>query len=170
MGRPSKLSEKQWHDVEAMVLAGKPLRSIAKQFGISESSIRGRLSAQIAETKAVANQIVDTKQRLSALPISAQIRAQQLADEMLAVSAYLASAAQHGAKVSRESMELAAKQFESVNHDDPMESADILQGIAALTRIANESSTIGRDLLKTFKDDGAKDQGKAIVIERSYGA
>jgi hypothetical protein len=152
MGRKSKLTEAQWAEIERRLLEGEPRRALAREFGIAESSIRERLSAQVKETKSVANQIVNTEQRLSALPISAQINAQNLASKLRAISGHLASAAEYGASTAHRLSAIAASEVEKIDDVEPGRSAETLRGVAALTALANESSKIAINLLSANKD------------------
>ena len=61
MGRRSKLTDKQWIEIERRHLDGESIRSLAKEFKVAESSIRERISAQSKRIIDVANQIVETK-------------------------------------------------------------------------------------------------------------
>lgn len=169
MGRKSKLTEKQWAEVEHRLLHGESRRAVARDYGISEAAVREKLSARVEQTKAIANQIYTTNQLVKSLPMAQQISAQNLAEEMLAISTNLASAGRNGAIISSRIMQIAVEQSGRINRDDPMESADVLQGIAALTRISNDASTIGMNMAKL--QAAASDQADAaeIVINRSYG-
>lgn len=91
MGRPSKLTEDQWAKIKVRLLNGESRRAIAKEFGISESSIREKVSAQVTEIKNVAHQIVATEKALQALPISAQLTAQNHASRLRSISDHLAA-------------------------------------------------------------------------------
>lgn len=81
----------------------------------------------------------------------------------MAISTNLASAGKHGSIIARSMMEIAAKQTAKVNHDDPMESAEILQGVSALGKIANDSASIGMQMVKIAKD--SKEEEKTIGKE-----
>ena len=156
MGRKSKLTEKEWDELSRRALAGTPVRQLAREVGISESSIREKISAQNRKIKRLAEQKVRVEEEIKALPVSAQTQVSILASEMMAISANLATAGKFGSIVARHSMGIAAKQMAKVDQNEPMESAEILQGVAALTRIANESSTIGLNLMK--KNEAALDE------------
>ena len=165
MGRPSKLSEKQWAESERRHLAGEKIRPLAREFGVGESAVRARISAQCAEIKAVANQIVATEQRFSSLPISAQIRARSLADELKAISLHLASAAKYGAMTAHKLNAVAHAQSEQINEIAPLNSvkdekglvitegnADALRSVIAMTEGANKAAAIGLNLLSANKE------------------
>lgn len=151
-GRPSKLSEQQWLEMSDRALNGEPVRALAREYGVSPSAANERISKMHGNLKDVARQIVATEQALAQLPISAQISAQRLAEDMRAISSNLATAGKMGSIVARKTMEVAAKQSEKVNEDDPMESAEVLQGIAALTKIANDSGQLGLNLIRVSKE------------------
>lgn len=154
MARPSKLTEKQWSEIERRHLKGEKIRPLAKEFGISEGAIRLRVSTQSAEIKQVANQIVAAEQRFNALPVSAQVSARSLIDELKAISFHLASAGKYGAMTAHRLSGIANAKVEQIDDDEPLneESMESLKGIAVLTRMANESSQIGLGLLSANKE------------------
>jgi hypothetical protein len=151
-GRPSKLNDDQWQEMCRRSINGETIRSLAREFGISEAAARLKIATMRENLNSVACQIVDTRQALAKLPVSSQVFAQRLADEMMAISMNLAGAGVSGSIVAKTVMEIAAKQVQKVNHDDPMESAEILQGVSALGRIANESSSIGLKMIAVAKE------------------
>jgi hypothetical protein len=152
MGRKSKLTDEQWARIKERLLEGESRRAIAKEFGISESSIREKVSAQVSEIKTVANQIVATERALKALPISAQITAQNLASRLRSISDHLASAANYGAATAHRLSALAHSEVEKIDDASPLSSGESLRGIAALTSLANESGKIALNLLAANKD------------------
>lgn len=168
-GRPSKLTEQQWLTITERAMAGESVRALAREYKMSEASLRGRIPAIQKKLEDVASQIVATNQALAELSISAQLTAQRLADEMRSISTNLAGAGKYGSIIAKKVMQTAAKQVEKVNEDDPMESADVLQGISALSRIANESSTIGFNMVRLAKDSADEsmvDNRKAQQLSR----
>lgn len=156
MGRKSKLTPDQWNEFQKRHINGESLRKLAKEFGVSESSAREKISAQSAQIKSVANQIVTTEQALAALPISAQITAQNLASKLRAISDNLASAAHHGAATAHRLSALANTEVAKVDDADPLASSEKLRGVAALTTLANESAKIAINLLAANKEEVAR--------------
>lgn len=154
MARPSKLTEKQWNQIRERLLAGEPGRRLADEFGVSEAAIRKRLGAQCAQIKVVANQVVAAEAAVRALPVSAQIAALNLADELRSISTHLASAAKFGAATSHRLLGIANAKVQEVDDATPLDEASLesLKGVAVLTKIANDSSTIGLNLLAANKD------------------
>ncbi|MDE2107466.1 MAG: Hin recombinase [Patescibacteria group bacterium] len=164
MGRKSKLTESQWVEIERRVIAGETYRALAKEFGVGWSTIGKRVSAQTKEIKAVAEQIVSTERRIMALPIGAQITAQNLAAKLRAISDNLASAAHYGAMTAHRLSGLAHGQLDKIDDASPLQSADTLKGVAVLTKMANEASTIPLNLLAANKE-AVKDLGTPKKLE-----
>lgn len=155
MGRKSSLTDAQWAEVGKRLLAGKEsARSIAKEFGTSEASIRRKFPAQRKDVKDVANQLVAADAALKALPISSQIDAITLASELSAVSMHLAGAAKYGAATAHRLSGIANAKVLEIDDAAPLdeESLKSLKGVAVLTKVANEASQIGVNLLAANKD------------------
>lgn len=154
MGRKSVLTDKQWQQVGERLLKGETARSLAREFGVSEAAIRKRFGTQTKQIKDVANQLVAAETAFAALPISAQISARTLADELKEISMHLAGAARFGAATAHRLSGIANAQVARIDDADPLgaESLESLKGISALTRLANESSTIAVNLLSANKE------------------
>ena len=154
MGRKSSLTEKQWHEIGQRLLAGEAGRVLAREFGISETAIRKRFGSQNKQIKEVANQVVAAEIAFKALPVSSQISAQNLIDELRAVSMHLAGAAKYGSATAHRLAGIAHGKVQEIDDAMPLdaESLESLKGIAVLTRMANESSQIGINLLNANKD------------------
>lgn len=153
MGRNSKLTEKQWGEIEQRLLNGEKGRALAREFGIAEATIRERFSAHHRKIKDVANQIVNADAALKALPISAQISAQNLAAKLMRVSEHMCGAAEYTAASAHRLSMLANQQLQKVDDVDPMKSLNELQAVATLTKLANSSSEIGINLLRANKEE-----------------
>lgn len=161
MPRPSKLTEKQWLEITERSMNGEKVRDLAKEFKVAIGTLSDQVTERRTKLKNVAEQIVTAERSVMKLNISEQIFARRLADEMREVSASLAAAGKSGANVARKMMAIAEAQAAKVDEQDPMESAETLQGVAALSRIANDSSVIALKLIATTKeapDEKAKDE------------
>jgi hypothetical protein len=176
MGRTSKLTEKQWESIGKRLLDGESARSLGREFGVAESAIRKRLSAQVGQVKTVANQLVETERAFNALPISAQISARTLANRLLAISDHLAGAAEYGAATAHRLSGIAHMKANEIDDAKPLdaESLESLRGIAALTKMANDASEIGVNLLRANKEavDGlSKPEDKEVPtgLNHFYG-
>lgn len=152
MGRPSKLTDKQWEAIEKRLLAGEKASVLGREFKVSPATISERFSKKLEKVKTVANQIVETDKALKSLTVSEQISAITLADELRCISENLASAAGYGALTARRLAGMAHTQSAKIDEVEPLKSAETLQGIAILTKMANSSSEIGINLLRANKE------------------
>jgi ABC-type transporter Mla subunit MlaD len=154
MGRQSKLTDAQWERIGKRLLAGESPSALAREFGVSKSTISGRFSERVQNVKDAANQIVAAENALSKLNISEQIAARSLADDLKAISQHLAGAARFGAATAHRLSGIAHNKASEIDDGAPMseESRNALGNIAVLTKMANEASEIGLNLLKANKD------------------
>ncbi len=153
MGRPSKLTPKQWAEVERRFLTGEKADALGKEFGVSGAAIRERFSALRGKVESVANQMVASERALRELPVSAQLSALSLADELRAISMHLASAAKYGSATAHRLAGIAHGKVQEIDDAAPLEgSMDTLRNVAVLTKMANEAGAIGMNLLAANKD------------------
>lgn len=154
MGRKSLLNEKQWAEIERRSIAGESGRKLAAEFGITEGAIRKRLGAQVKEIKVVANQLVAAKTALKSLPISAQISAQTLADELMEISMHMASTAKYNAATAHRMAGIANAKAAEIDDGAPLtdESRAALRDVGALVAMANNASVIPMGLINANKD------------------
>lgn len=154
MGRKSKLTESQWNEIEKRQLAGEPIRALAREFEISEGSIRNRgVTTQGAEIKAVAHQIVNIEERLALLPINAQVLTHSLANEFRAIGTHLSQAGKFGAMTAHRLSLIANTQVEKLDESAPLEeNTEALKSIMAMTKGANDAAQIGTNLLTANKE------------------
>lgn len=120
---------------------------------MGESSLRERISAQSAQIKAVANQMVDADRAVKALPISAQIAAHSLADHLKSISNHLAGAASQGAMTAHKLSQIANAKAQELNEVGSLEeNAEALKSVIAMTKGANDAAQIGLNLLAANKE------------------
>lgn len=156
MGRPSKLTLEQWTEIEARMLSGESRTSLGREFGIAESSIRERFKGHTDSIKSVATKMADATLALRSLPVAAQISANGLARKLIEVSENLAMAAVHGSATAHRLNALANSEVARVDDADPMASLDSLRNVGVLTKLANDSASIGLNLLSANKERIAK--------------
>jgi hypothetical protein len=172
MGRRSKLTDRQWQQIGERLLKGDKARAIAREFGVAESTIRERFSDEHRKVKDVANQLVTAETALKALPISAQISALNLAEELKAISTHLAGAAKYGAATAHRLSGIAHAKVQLIDDAAPLneESLESLKGVAVLTNMANAASTIPMNLLAANKDavkalnDAARPSPERVIV------
>ncbi|MCH4572244.1 helix-turn-helix domain-containing protein [Achromobacter xylosoxidans] len=176
MGRPSKLTEAQWEVIGKRLLAGESTSALAREFGVSKGAISTRFSKRTETIKAVANQLVAADRAMANLNVSEQIAARSLADDLKAVSEHLAGAARYGSATAHRLLGVAHGKVAQIDDADPLNAASVeaMKGIAAMTRLANESSEIAVNLLRANKDNiedlnrGGKDVPAGL--DHFYGA
>lgn len=156
MGRKSKLTPEQWAEVDRRILDGESIKALGREFGISDTSIRERIAkhGKHENVPEVAAKIVDAQRSLAALPISAQITAQNLAARLMSISDNLASAAEYGAKTAHRLNALANSEVGKVDDANPLgkESLEAMRGVSAMTKLANEAAATGLNLLAANKE------------------
>ena len=154
MGRPSKLSEQQWNELGKRLLAGEKAADLAREFKVSCAVISRRFAKSNATVKSVANQLVSAEQKLRELPVSQQLAALTLADELRAISMHLAGAAKYSAASAHRLAGIAHGKVQQIDDAMPLdgESLESLKGVAVLQKMANDAAIIPGNLLAANKD------------------
>lgn len=152
MGRPSKLTESQWEQIGRRLVNGEKAATLAKEFKVSPTAISNRFSKATERIKTVADQIVTTEQALNALSVSEQIAAVSLARTLRSTLEHMASAAELGARNTHKLLGLANAQMIKIGEVDPLRSLDVLRGIGALTKLANDSAVVPTAMISGSKD------------------
>ena len=165
MGRPSKLTDKQWAEIQQRLLAGETTRALGTEFGISNVAVNKRFSSRNKEIKSVANQILATEQNLKALPVSSQIVAVSLADRLRAASMYLADSAVSGARTGAHLKAVAGFHAEMVTRTNAgdAEGVALQRVIAGLTQVANESEKTALNLIAANKDTVKERETERVI-------
>ena len=155
MRRPSKLTDAQWEAIGKRLLAGESNATLAREFGVSKAVISSRFSKRHEAIKATASKLVEAERAMSFLNVSEQLAARSLADDLKAISEHLAGAARFGAATAHRLSGIAHGKAAEIDDAKPLndESINSLRGIAALTKLANEASEIGVNLLRANKDE-----------------
>ena len=150
MGRhQSKIDEKTQAEIIQRIADGEPLRSIAKDTGIPESTIRSRFSRISAQAKTVANQLVDAGARLAELPIAAQVVASDIAARMRYLQDVTTSVAAKGAVVADIMMAEAERRGRGIG---PSAEVEELAAVSGCVRTATEAVKPALTLLAMHKD------------------
>ena len=172
MGRHSKLTDKQWADIEKRIIAGETVRGLAKEYGVSPGTISGRFSNSVQEIKNVANQLVEAETSFAKLNISGQIAARSLADKLKSLSNHLADAAELGARTSHRLAAIANQHSDKIDDAEPEKSIETIKTIAALTATANEAAKTGLNLLAANKKNASEEEAgqKRVVVVNSPDA
>jgi hypothetical protein len=154
MGRPSKLTDAQWDTIKKRLAAGEKAADLSREFKVSKTAISHRVSKRIETIKTVANQLVSAEEALRSLPLSEQLLTISLADDLRAISTHLAGAGKYGAATAHRLAGIANAKVQEIDDAAPLDekSMEALKGVAVLTKLANEASTIGVNLLAANKE------------------
>lgn len=140
MGRPSKLSDRQWAEVGRRLAGGESSRKLAKEFKVGATTISERFSARVPKLKALAASLASTEQEVERLPVSEQVTVRTLADQLKAIGNNLARAARAGSDTAAQLAEMANGKVKGLLQDggrvDPVE----LMDISSLTQVANRAA------------------------------
>lgn len=148
MARKSKLAESQWNEILDRHLAGESIRSLAREYGVSEGAIRQKITTHAKKIKSVAKQVVRIETELERLPISTQVHVRNHADRLKVISGHIAGAAEYGAATAHRLAQIANVQTEKIDEVNPEENVETIKTIAALTRMANEAASLAINLAK----------------------
>lgn len=155
MGRKSKLTDSQWEEIGRRLISGDGVRKLAAEYGISPGQISKRYPNSVSKTvHAVAEKLADAQTALAALPVPHQAMAMSLAEQLRSISGHLASAANYGAATAHRLNALAHNEVAKVDDADVLsgESLEAMKGVAMLTKLANDSSSIALNLLAANKE------------------
>lgn len=173
MARPPKLTPEQLIQIEMRLLAGESPEKIAPEFGVSGMAIRKRFgsnqsrAAQSLNVKQAAQQLVEARAAIQALPPAHRSVALSLAD----LSETVLRTAEIGSRTAYRLTSLANSQAAKIDDADPTKdnspSLNALKSVVMLTKAANESSVLTSNLLAANKDrlreDPPEDPGQAVL-------
>jgi len=154
MARPSKLTQAQWDDIERRMSAGEKASDLAREFDVHPSQLTRRVSQVSQQVRNVAQKVAEAQTALAELPARQQYSALSLAEKLQNISQSLAAAAELGAATSHRLSALANVEVSKIDDAKVLstESMDAMRGVAALTKLANDSSSIALNLLAANKD------------------
>lgn len=150
-GRPRReFTPEEQASVHQWMRDGTSKREIARRLGVPESTLRENFSAQSAQVKTVANQIVEAERGLAALPYVAQRAALDLAAQMQAATEHLMAAAVSSAFTASRLTRIAAQQAEELQ-DGEMPDETKMRALHALSMTSTEAAKIPMQLIAANK-------------------
>lgn len=152
MGRPSKLTDRQWDELKARLSKGEKAADLAREYGVSKTAISTRVSKRIETVKSVANQLFQADAAFKELPVSEQAMTLTLVDELKAISRHMAGAGKFSAASAHRLAGIAHDIVQKVDDAEPEKTIAALQRFSAVTKLANEASHIPLNLLAANKD------------------
>lgn len=172
-GKRTRLDEKTWEEItRRFIVGGESASVLGRAYGTSEASIRKRCSAKKCELKTLSNQIVTVSDKYLALNHSSRFIVDDLVANLKVISNNLGSAAAHGAITAAALSRMAIKQIEKVNEDEPLEHMAELNTVGVLTKLSNESASLGMQLLAANRDvskGGGQEQIAAALTTLAQG-
>jgi len=169
MARPSKLSPDQWATIEKRLTLGETASALGREFGISEGAIRQKfpsIAAVSTKVREIAEMVVATRTSLAEMPPLHRQSALSLADELMEISSHLTSAAKYGSATAHRLSALAHCAVGKIDDADPLSSIEALKGVSGLTRLANDASIIGLNLLNANREamkPGNQQRGPVVL-------
>ena len=164
MGRPSKLSDKQWGEIGRRLARGDSMRALAKEYRVGVARISERFSERVPELKELAGAIATTERAFEQLPVSEQVAVRTLADQMKQASNSLAEAAVNGAAINARLTGLAVKRLDTITEDS---SPDDLKPIAAMVATGNEASKTALALVNANKGAATTERTLEDLLEEA---
>lgn len=153
MGRPSKLTDKQWGEIGRRLANGESNRALAKEYKIAVSTISERFSERVPEIKELAQAIATTERAFERLPVSEQCSVRKLADQLKDIQDDYAETAANGAKTAAHLSRLARAKASRLTEDAL---AEDLRGVAALSETANKALQPASNLIAANKGQDQK--------------
>lgn len=167
MARPSKLTEQEWQTVLQRVMAGEPVRALAREYDIAEGAIRQRVKTQKETIISSAKQIVTAERKIQELPIYAQSVAIDYISALRAITSDLTKAAATGASNAARLQAIAAVQLDRVS-DPETPDLDALRTVNAVTQTANLAAKLGVDLIAANKGNEPQTEIKVPTLADFY--
>lgn len=170
MSGTSKLSEKQWAAIEKRIAPNgtESIRSVAKEFKITEGAIRRRMNTHTKPIKKLAIQLVAAEIAVENLSIATQVKVRTMADTLKGISHNIASAAEYGAMTANKLAKIAHTQSEQINEKATLEENEgALKSVLAITTGANRSAEIGLNLLSANKNRTMEPPNEITDTERA---
>jgi hypothetical protein len=163
----SKPTDAQWAEIMRLHLVdGIGVRELSKRFGVPASTIQSRTkTAQIAQVKSIANQMVDVNQQFAQLDNLAQNLTATLASKLCSISSLSADVAESEA-VSAKRLS-AIKSVQILNLDPESPDCTTVALIKVLGDTVNDALKPAFNLLSANKAFIEK-QNEANIVTQKY--
>lgn len=167
MGRPSKLTEKQWDEIERRMLAGETASSLAREYKVTEGAIRNRKRATVETMKTVSNQIVAVEKALKQMPLTTRDNTRNYAARLLAIGDTYYDVTEMATATAYKLHTIANIASGKIDEVDPFtsEGQDLLKGIAFAVKAGNDALNPANTLLKANEDRVIQEVSRGEVIE-----
>lgn len=164
-GRPSKLDDRTKAEVLRRLALGEKPSVLRKAYNLSETTFRRNFSAGVSKVQEVGAALATAELALAELPVSAQVSARSLADQLKGLSEGLVKTAALNGKTAAILAERGHKAAQELPDGAGVED---LRVVAAYTETSNKASSLGVSLMQANKDSG-KDQGRPTLEDLITG-
>jgi len=173
VGRPSKLSDRQWAEIGRRLAAGEKPNDLAKEFKVGRSTIVERFSDRVTEIREAAQELALAELRVEKLPVSDAMSVRSLADQLKGIGSSLAKSAANGARVSERLSDLAERFTVRIAQRADQEGflmAEDLKPVAALVETANRAGSLGMAMMTANKGKGDTTNSlESLVTGETHG-
>lgn len=133
MGRPSKLTDKQWGEIGRRLAQGEPLRALAREYRVGASRISERFSERVTDIKQLAATIAGSEMEFERLPVSEQCSVRTLADQLKGIESNYMQATDRSSRTAVKMARLAGRIADDMPED--LTSADAVASAVAVTEL-----------------------------------
>lgn len=169
MGRPSKLSDKQWGEIGRRLANGEGVNDLSREYRVDKASISRRFSQQTEKLRNLANTIVTTERELDSLPVDQRCCVISLTDQLRGIQTDYARGAASGARTAARLQELAETKTNQIEPDKLSlpEVAESLMVVAELTRNANRAAGMASNLVSANRGTTTNDKTLEDLLDEA---
>lgn len=148
-GRPSKLTDQRWDELLRRLSAGEKAADLAREFGVSPTSISKRVSQPAKNVQTLASRLAKTEQAIESLPVSQQVAIRTLADRMKDLGDSLLETAATNARTAKV---MAARAEGAALALTATPTLDDLKVPAAFIEVSNKATSLGVSLMNNRRE------------------
>ena len=146
----TKLTRDQWNDIERRLLEGERGFALAKEYGVSEGTIRYRFPKKREELDNAVDAVIQARTAVAKLPKSLQLRVANLADVKMQIIDMQSRSALLAAQTAYKMTQVANTQADKIDEHAPdLETARIVHGFLETAKVASYQPI---ELMKVAKD------------------
>jgi len=146
----TKLTRDQWNDIERRLLEGERGFALAKEYGVSEGTIRYRFPKKREELDNAVDAVIQARTAVAKLPKSLQLRVASLADVKMQIIDMQSRSALLAAQTAYKMTQIANTQADKIDEHAPdLDTARVVHGFLETAKVASFQPI---ELMKVAKD------------------
>lgn len=146
----TKLTRDQWNDIERRLLEGERGFALAKEYGVSEGTIRYRFPKKREELDNAVDAVIQARTAVAKLPKSLQLRVANLADVKMQIIDMQSRSALLAAQTAYKMTQIANTQADKIDEHAPdLDTARVVHGFLETAKVASFQPI---ELMKVAKD------------------